>query len=213
MSGLLHPAIMEALVERFGECSEVSPRLSCACKAYSQALVMPAGVRDLADWLTEQDRLEDSTVYDGQHMVFGKCKLVQTGPREWRLAAHCGRRTSQLFHHSGVLRLGKSSLTLRILGRWSQWNVFKDSFHGIQGLESLKKCLATHTILCHEDPAGLPALAETVRHRHRDNVSWTWARAFHVWRATIRRKDPWSAWSRAMLFTYGPNPLGHVRMV
>jgi hypothetical protein len=214
---LLHPVIMDLMVDRFGGCSEVSPRLSCACKAYSQALVMPAGVKDLSDWLQEQDLLEDSTVYDGLHMVFGKCKLVRMGPREWRLSAHSGRRTSQLFHHSGLLRLGKSSLTLRILGRWSAWNVYKDSFHGIQSLESLKKCLATHTILCHEDPAGLPYLPKAVKHRHRDNVAWTWARAFYVWRATIRQREAWSgrsiAWASSMVLTRGPNPLGRVPMI
>jgi hypothetical protein len=214
---LLHPVIMDLMVDRFSGCSEVSPRLSCACKAYSQALVMPAGVKDLSDWLQEQDLLEDSTVYDGLHMVFGKCKIVQTGPRAWRLAAYCGRRTSQVFHHLGLLRLCKSSLTLHMMGRWSLWNVFKDSFHGIQSLDSLKKCLATHTILCHEDPAGLPPLPETVKHRHRDNVPWTWARAFYVWRATIRQRDAWSgrdiAWSHTMVLTRGTNSLGRVRMI
>ena len=197
MSGLLHPALVELLVDRFSGCSEVSPRLSCACKAYSQALVMPAGVKDLSDWLQEQDLLEDSTVFDGLHMVFGKCKIVQTGQWEWRLAAYCGRKTSQVFHHSGLLRLCKSSLTLCILGRWSRWHVFKDGFHGIQSLDSLKKCLATHTILCHEDLERLPRLPEGVVHRHRDNLNWTWVRAFYVWRAETRRGDggpPRSVW-------------------
>jgi hypothetical protein len=150
-------------------------------------------------------------------MVFGKCKIVQTRQREWRLAAYCGRRTSQVFHHLGLLRLCKSSLTLHMMGRWSLWNVFKDSFHGIQSLDSLKKCLATHTILCHEDPAGLPPLPETVKHRHRDNVPWTWARAFYVWRATIRQRDAWSgrdiSWSHTMVLTRGTNSLGRVRMI
>jgi hypothetical protein len=216
-SKLLNPVVMELMVDRFGSHCEVSPRLSCACKAYNRVLPVPEGVKGLREWLVQQDLLEDSVIYDGLHMVFAKCKIVQTGQREWRFSAYCGRRTSQVFHNSGLIRLGKYSLTLRIMGWWSQWNVYKDSFHGVQNLDSLKKCLATHTILCHEDPAGIPTLPDTVRHRHRDNVPWTWARAFYVWRAAIRQKDAWSGrdmmWANSMVLTSGPNSIGRVRMI
>lgn len=199
MSRLLEPVTLDIVSDRLASDPKLVSLLSRACKAYRDAFPVAQGMRDLADWLAAQERLEDSTVVsEGTHIVFKRCQIRRgkRGGQEWRLTATCGRKMAGLFFdHRGVIRVGKCSATLVILGSYSTSVQFKDSFYGIQDLETLKQCLASHTILCHEMPENLPCLPKTVVHRHRDNVPWTFARAFYVWRASLstekRRPREW----------------------
>ena len=184
---LLHEPILSVLIDQFHASPHVVSLLSRTCKSFRDGFPRTQGMRDLTDWLVRQEALLDSRVVDGGNAVFRDCKIERgkRGGREWRVKARCGRKMSGfLFDHLGVIRVGKCSASLVILGWYRECEQFKDSFYGIQDLDALNKCLASHTILCHEMPEKLPDLPKTVVHRHRDNVPWTFARAFYVWRAT-----------------------------
>ena len=189
MGSLVQSVMLDLVSDRLAGDAKLVSLLSRTCKAYRDAFPVAPGMLDLEDWLIAQERLEDSTVVsEGTHIVFKRCQIWRgkRGGQEWRLTATCGRKMAGLFfNHRGVIRVGKCSATLVILGSYRTSVQFKDSFYGIQDLETFKQCLASHTILCHEMPENLPCLPATVVHRHRDNVHWTFARAFYVWRASL----------------------------
>lgn len=148
------------------------------------------------DWTICQEKIMDSLVESNRNLVFNSAKISYTGrARTWLITARCGRESVKVFEHIGVIRAGKCSAILTIIGE-TKWTMHKDSFYGIQDLDALKRCMLAHTILCHELPENLPQLPAAVVHRHRDNVPWTFARAFYVWRATRPGYETWNGGNR-----------------
>lgn len=186
------PTMTEILADAFQRDARVVSLLSQTCRTYRDAFPTTPEMHDLMDWTICQERIEDSLVESDSSLVFNNAKIVYTGQRRrWLITGECGRESVKVFEHIGVIRAGKCSATLTIIGE-TQWTMHKDSFYGIQDLDTLKRCMLSHTILCHELPENLPRLPAAVVHRHRDNVPWTFARAFYVWRATRKGYETWN---------------------
>lgn len=192
---LFSPAITEIITDTCKRDARLVSLLSQTCKTYRDSFLTTYEMHDLQDWLIWQEPLRKSSIKYGGHEIFDWAKISYAGQaRTWRIAAECGQRASRKFQTSGVIHVGKCSAKMIIYGE-SRLNSYKDSFYGIQDLQTLKTCLATHTILCHELPENLPRLPETVVHRHRDTIPWTFPRAFYVWRASRPGYETWN-WSR-----------------
>jgi hypothetical protein len=197
---------MDLMVDRFGSSPCLISKLSCTCKAFHNAFPVPKEILDLSGWLTQQEAIDNSTVHYGQLSIFMECKITPKGhKRTWLLSSRCRRKSSQVFEHTGIINLNKYCASLLIMGKWSNCNVFKDSFYYIQDLDTLKRCLATHTFLCHEQVKDVPRLPTHVKHKHRDNIPWSWARAFYVWKATLQSKqaDHQIQWCTSMIIMRG----------
>lgn len=189
---LLNPAIIEIISDTCKRDARLVSLLSQTCTTYRDAFPITDEMHDLADWLIWQEPREGSTIFFGARMIFNWVEITFTGqPRTWLLKAECGRKSVMIFNILGVIRVGKCSAKLTIIGE-SVHTMHKDSFYGIQDLETLVACMESHTILCHELPENLPRLPATVVHRHRDSVPWTFARAFYVWRATLYGYETWN---------------------
>ena len=192
MTGLLHPAITEILLQQFARDTRLIPLLDRTCTAFRDQIVPTQEMRAIQAWL-EDRAWRDEPVETDDCYIFSECVLTPTHhPSTWRLDARTGRRSVQLFYTSGLLTLHKNCCSLTLLADPAH-AVFKDSFRGVPDLASLIQCMSTHTILCHELPQNVPVLPRDVRHRHRDTVRWTHERAFRVWRASTpggRRRRP-----------------------
>lgn len=185
-------ALIEILAEAYKHDARTVSMLSQTCRAYRDGFQTTDEMYDLMDWLIRQEPIEDSLIVSDGHTVFNRAKISYTGrPRMWLITGECGRESVKVFEHIGVVRAGKCSAKLTIIGE-TKWTMHKDSFYGIQDLDTLKRCMISHTILCHELPENLPRLPTTVVHRHRDTVPWTFARAFYVWRATKAGYETWN---------------------
>lgn len=191
MSLLLNPTVTELITGTFQHDARLVSLLSQTCKTYQAAFPTTYEMHELADWLIWQEQLGDSAIETAEgKRIFpnGKAKIsprARNG-RAWLIEAQSGRQTKPL-SHIGLIRLGKCSAKLTILGE-AQWTMHKNSFYGVQDLRTFKQCLLYHANLCHDMLETLPYLPPTVLHRHRDSVPWTFARAFHVWRSTGKRK-------------------------
>jgi hypothetical protein len=189
---ILDPVILETITEGLQNDARLVSLLSQTCKAYRDSFPTTYAMHDLQDWLIWQEAMGSSWIRCKDTEVFNWAKITFTGkPRTWLLKADCGRKSVMLFDIIGVIRVGKCSAKLTIIGE-ARYTMHKDSFYGIQDLETLKACMKSHAILCHEMPENLPRLPATVVHRHRDTVPWTFARAFYVWRATLRGYETWN---------------------
>jgi hypothetical protein len=155
--------------------------LSQTCKPFRDGFSTTDEMHDLSDWLIWQEPLENSTIMAKSRQVFSRAKISYAGHRRtWLIEAQGGRQSGG-WNHMGVIRLGKCSAKLTILGQ-TYWTMHKDSFYGVQDMETLHTCLLTHVTLCHDmQELSCPRLPETVVHRHRDSVPWTITRAFHKW--------------------------------
>lgn len=183
MTGLLHPTIMEILIQQFKCDTRLTPLLDRTCKAYRDRIMPSQGMLGVQAWLEERAWRDDPVETDSCY-VFWECVLTPTHlPATWRLDGSSGRRSVQLFYTSGLLTLHKNCCSLTLLAD-PTFAVFKDSFRGIPDLASLIECMSSHTILCHELPQNVPILSASIRHRHRDTVVWSRERAFRVWHAS-----------------------------
>ena len=189
MAQILEPVVMDAMVDRCKTDLQVVSLLSQTCKAYHEALPCTDNIKKMREWLNERERKAFGHIWVGPDLVFYRARVAPFSPNKngWKLQGECGRRSTGLFDHVGVIRLGKCVASLIILGEgWGHTN--KDSFHGILDLGGLNACFLWHTILCHQIPENLPPLCGSIRHRHRDDVPWTVGRVFSVWRSVCTRK-------------------------
>jgi hypothetical protein len=194
MSRLLAQPITDILLDKYAPDAHVASLLSQTCKFYRDAFPVTEEMWDLTDWLVSREGLAEGESIDcmGGRLIFRQARIVFAGrPRCWRITARLDRKNNEGFENVGLIVLGKQTASLVIVGE-SRWDVFKDSFQGIRGVHCLLDCLRWHTTLCHEKPEDLPPLPPGVRHRHRDNVPWTWARAFYVWRAVRPGGETWN---------------------
>jgi hypothetical protein len=211
MSRLLTPPITEILLDKCASDAHVVSLLSQTCKFYRDAFPVTNEIWDLTDWLISREELAEGESIDcvGGRLIFRQARISFTGrARCWRISARLDRKNQQPFENIGLISLGKQTASMVIVGE-SHWDVFKDSFQGIRGVHSLLDCLRWHTILCHELPENLPPLPSGVRHRHRDNVPWTWARAFYVWRAVRSGYETWNGGRSSAVVGSGVMTLYH----
>jgi hypothetical protein len=203
MSRLLAAPITDLLLDRYASDPRLVSLLSQTCKIYRDGFPTTGDMWELNDWLISREGLAHwgSIEGPGGRLLFPhhwrafrllEARVVFTGrPREWRIYTQLNRKNRETFENSGLIVLGKHAASMVMVGE-SRWDVFKDSFQGIRSLPALLDCLCRHAILCHEIPENLLPLPPGVRHRHRDNVPWTRARAFYVWRAARPGYETWN---------------------
>lgn len=184
MSFLLDPLMQEILLQQLERDTRAIPLLDRTCKALRETIQPSQEMREVQAWLEQREGL-DNPVETERHEVFSSCTITPHDRRQrtWRLDARFGRKSARFFYTDGLLTLHKNCCSLTLLTE-DRSNAFKDSFRGVPDLRALVLCMSSHAILCFERPERLPGLPPSVRRRHRDTVPWTWARAFHVWRAS-----------------------------
>ena len=107
-------------------------------------------------------------------------KITYSNNLVWRISAMSPGDHGN-FKHWGIIYLEKRTATLVMYAKgWS--NRHKDSFHGIQNLNTLLQCIDAHVFLCHQTPAEPSPLPEGVVHRHRHSFRWTLYRVFKLWK-------------------------------
>lgn len=193
---ILEPVMVDLVTDKYQNDARIVSLLTQTCKTFRDTFPITYDMHDLADWLLwhqDMSRCEiNANEFDSSYEVFDWAKISHTGrTRTWLLHARCRRKNANTFEHVGVIRVGKCSAILTIVGECRD-TMHKDSFYGVQSLETLKTCLLSHVILCHELPENLPRLPLTIVHRHRDSVPWTFVRAFYVWRASLPGYETWN---------------------
>jgi hypothetical protein len=190
MSNITDPVIMEILVDRLGSDARLVVGLSRTCTRYRNVFPYTEHMENLTRRLMGLTEM----VLQGIKMKLEVkaesflCKKL----RAWQVTAlWAGSSDHGSGKSTGTILIGKCAASLSIVGE-NTWNGFKDSFWGIQDLQDLKQCLASHITLCHELPENLQPLPSNIRHRHRDTVSWDSARAFYTWRATRPGYATWN---------------------
>jgi hypothetical protein len=185
---LTDPVIVEIVTDRLQKDARQVALLSQTCRPFRDGFPTTYEMHDLADWLIWQEQLENSTIEAKSRQVFTRAQISYSGQRRtWVIKAQGGRQSSE-WNHVGVIRLGKCSATLTILGE-TEWTMHKDSFYGVDNLQTLHTCMLSHVALCHEMPEIPHRLPEKVVHRHRDSVPWTVTHAFHKWSSSgLRRR-------------------------
>ena len=184
MSFLLDPLMQEILLQQLERDTRAIPLLDRTCKALRETIQPSQEMREVQAWLEQREGLE-YPIETERHEVFSSCTITPHArhQRTWRLDARFGRKSARVFYTDGLLTLHKNCCSMTLLTE-DRSNAFKDSFRGVPDLRTLILCMFSHPILCFERPERLPDLPSSIRHRHRDTVPWTWARAFHVWRAS-----------------------------
>jgi hypothetical protein len=189
---ILEPGVIDLMTDKYQTDARVVSLLSQTCKTFRDSFPTTYAMHDIADWLVWNQELSRCEINLNGDDAFDWAQVSRTRrTRTWLIHARCRRNSVNTFEHLGVIRVGKCSAILTIVGE-SRDTMHKDSFYGVQSLETLKTCLLSHAILCHELPENLPRLPPTVVHRHRDSVPWTFMRAFYVWRASLPGYETWN---------------------
>jgi hypothetical protein len=178
---LLNPDIASLVADNCKPDLRVTALLSPTCRMYRDIFPYTDNVQVMGFWLDHKAEFVHGHVLQTKQIYhLNEFKITYSKNNVWRISAESPGDHGP-FEHLGFVVLGKRTATL-VMNAIGWGNNHKDSFQGIQDLNTLYKCISAHTYLCHQTPMEPDPLPESVVHRHRHSFGWSLQRVFGLWK-------------------------------